>query len=212
MPPGEGFVKVDIQFSIGASIDGKVASASKSRRSRKRRPPAAAAAPETREGRVDDPVQRTSASSRRGPNGPKKQAKAQPGATLGERPRAPWHPLPLSEILILVGAVGTIVGLRRGGSHGTAPLVAGLVAVGLGTLEVTTREHFSGYRSHAIILALLPVLVFHTVIVLGVSAFTTVPAFLTLVLLPLDVALFVFLFKLLRARFLEARRRRTMGR
>jgi hypothetical protein len=171
-----------------------MASASKSRRSRKRRPSPGAAAPKTAP-RPTPEAKRTS----------------QPASTLGERPRAPWHPLPLSEILILVGAIGTIVGLRRGGSHGTAPLVAGLVAVGLGTFEVTTREHFSGYRSHAIILALLPVLVFHTVIVLGVSAFTTVPSFLTLVLLPLDVALFVFLFKLLRARFLEARRRRAMG-
>lgn len=120
--------------------------------------------------------------------------------------------MPLSEILILVGAIGTVIGLRRGGSYGTAPLVAGLVAVGLGTFEVTTREHFSGYRSHAIILALLPVLVFHTVVVLGWSKFGDVPALLTLVLLPLDVALFIFLFKLLRARFLEARRRRAMGR
>ncbi len=119
--------------------------------------------------------------------------------------------MPLSEILILVGAIGTIVGLRRGGSYGTAPLVAGLVAVGLGTLEVTLREHFSGYRSHAILLALVPVLLFHTVVVLGYSKFGAVPAFLTLALLPLDAALFVFLFKLLRARFLEARHRRALG-
>jgi hypothetical protein len=130
---------------------------------------------------------------------------------LGERPRAPWYPVPLSEILILVGAIGTIVGLRRGGSYGTAPLVAGLVAVGLGTLEVTVREHFSGYRSHAILLALVPVLLLHTVVVLGYSKFGAVPAFLTLALLPLDAALFVFLFKLLRARFLEARHRRALG-
>ncbi len=184
-----------------------MASASKSRRSRKRRPTAAGTARETGGGQGDDAAARVSAPARG-----EAKARSQPAATLGERPRAPWHPLPLSEILILVGAIGTVVGLRRGGSHGTAPLVAGLVAVGLGTFEVTTREHFSGYRSHAIILALLPVLVFHTVVVLGVSAFTTVPAFLTLVLLPLDVALFVFLFKLLRARFLEARRARAMGR
>lgn len=174
-----------------------MASASKSRRSRKRRP-----SPDTAAQR---PTPRATPKTPATPS-------SRPGATLGERLRAPWHPLPLSEILILVGAIGTIVGLRRGGSHGTAPLVAGLVAVGLGTFEVTTREHFSGYRSHAIILALLPVLVFHTVVVLGVSAFTTVPGFLTLVLLPLDVALFVFLFKFLRARFLEARRVRAMGR
>ncbi len=165
-----------------------MASASKSRRSRKRRP------------RSDAP--------RTKPASPPSAPAVAP--TVGGRPRAPWYPWPLSEILILVGAIGTIVGLRRGGSHGTAPLVAGLVAVGLGTFEVTVREHFSGYRSHAILLALLPVLVFHSAVVLGYSKFGSVPALLTLGLLPLDAALFVFLFKLLRARFLEARHRRAL--
>ena len=59
---------------------------------------------------------------------------------VGERPQAPWHPLPLSELLILVGAVGTVVGLSRGES-GIPVLFAGLVAVLIGTVEVTLREH-----------------------------------------------------------------------
>jgi hypothetical protein len=172
-----------------------MASASKSRRSRKRRPHPGAAG--------------QSPAPKAPPRAPVAIANT---PTAGARPRPPWHPLPLSELLILVGALGVVVGLQRGGSHGTAPLAAGLVAVGLGTFEVTAREHFSGYRSHAILLALLPVLVFHTVVVLGYSKFATVPGLLTLALLPLDVALFVALFKLLRTRFLEARRARTMGR
>lgn len=180
-----------------------MASASKSRRSRKRRPNPGTVVPKPAPTAPE-------ASSKTSSKAPPRPA-APPAATLGERPRAPWYPLPLSEILILVGAIGTVIGLRRGGSHGTAPLAAGLVAVGLGTFEVTTREHFSGYRSHTIILALLPVLVFHTLVVLAVSAFTNVPPFLSIALLPLDVALFVFLFKLLRARFLEARRARATG-
>src|SRR5205807_336787 len=49
-----------------------------------------------------------------------------------ERPQAPWHPLPLSELLILVGAIGTVVGLQRGISRGAAPLLAGLAAVVVG--------------------------------------------------------------------------------
>jgi len=131
--------------------------------------------------------------------------------SVGERPQAPWHPLPLSELLILVGAIGTIVGLSRGISHGGPPLVAGLAAVLIGTVEVTLREHLSGYRSHALILAVLAVIVFHSAIVLSVAALARLPLALNVALLALDMALFAFLFKLLRARFLDARRERTFA-
>jgi hypothetical protein len=133
-----------------------------------------------------------------------------PGA--GERPRPPWYPLPLSELLILAGAIGTVVGLRRGVSNGGPVLFAGLAAVIIGTIEVTLREHLGGYRSHALILALLPTIVFHSAIALGVAAFTRVPGWLNVVLVVLDVALFAFLYKLLRARYLDARRERTFAR
>lgn len=129
--------------------------------------------------------------------------------SLGERPEPPWHPLPLSELLILVGAIGTVIGLSRGVSHGGAPLVAGLVAVVIGTAEVTLREHMSGYRSHTLILALLPTLVFHSAVVLIVAAFTRTPRALNIGLLVIDAGLFAFLFKLLRARFQDARRERV---
>jgi hypothetical protein len=131
--------------------------------------------------------------------------------SVGERPQAPWHPLPLSELLILVGAIGTVVGLvlRKGASHGGPPLFAGLGAVLIGTVEVTLREHLSGYRSHTLILTLLPVIVFHTAVILIVAALTKVPQALNVGLLLVDVALGTLLFKLLRARFLDARRERT---
>jgi hypothetical protein len=131
-----------------------------------------------------------------------------------ERPQAPWHPLPLSELLILVGTIVTVIGLRRAG-HGFAAaapaLVAGVVAVMIGTVEVTLREHRSGYRSHALILALLPVVAFHSAVILIVAAFTPAPRALSIGLLPLDVALYALLFKLLRARFVDARRERTFA-
>jgi hypothetical protein len=175
-----------------------VANASKSRRSRKRRPDPANPPPRP------EPK-------------PRQKTPPPPTSTYGGRPKPPWHPWPLSEILIVVGAIGTIVGLQREGSKtpgvsGTAPLIAGLVAVGLGVFEVTLREHLSGYRSHALLLALLPVLVFHTVIVLGVSAVANPSQLLTLLLLPVDVVLYLLLFKLLRARFLDARQLRALGR
>jgi hypothetical protein len=133
------------------------------------------------------------------------------GAALavGERPQPPWHPLPLSEILILVGAIGTVVGLNKGVSHGGPPLFAGLAAVVLGTAEVTLREHWSGYRSHAVMLALLATIAFHTAVVFGIAAFTPTPRIVNVALLAVDLALFAFLFKLLRSRFLDARRERV---
>jgi hypothetical protein len=114
--------------------------------------------------------------------------------------------------LILVGAIGTVVGLSRGVSHGGAPLFAGLAAVMIGTVEVTLREHMSGYRSHTLILALLPVIVFHSAVILVVAAFTRLPRALNVALLAADAALFAFLFKLLRARFVDARRERRFAR
>jgi hypothetical protein len=130
--------------------------------------------------------------------------------SVGERPPAPWHPLPLSELLILVGAIATIIGFRRG-EAGRPVLFAGLAAAAIGTIEVTWREHMSGYRSHAIILALLPTLIFHSAVILTLASFTTVPRALNVGLLLIDGALFAFLFKVLRARFLDARRERTFA-
>jgi hypothetical protein len=130
---------------------------------------------------------------------------------VGERPPAPWHPLPLSEFLIVVGIVGAAVGLSRG-ENGTAPLLAGIAAVVIGTVEVTLREHRSGYRSHAVILALLPIIALDTVLAFGVAAFVTpVPYALKIALLLFDVPVFAFLYKMLRARFLDARRERVFA-
>jgi hypothetical protein len=131
---------------------------------------------------------------------------------LGERPEPPWHPLPLSELLILVGAIGTVVGLNKGVSHGGPPLFAGLAAVIIGTVEVTLREHLSGYRSHTVILALLPTIALDSFVLLGAAAITTpVPVVVKVAVFALDVPLFALLFKLLRARFNDARRERVFA-
>ncbi len=136
--------------------------------------------------------------------------------TYGERPQAPWHPLPISELLILVGAIVAVLGLRRLDvknpeiSRGGATLIAGVATVAIGTIEVTLREHRSGYRSHTVMLSLLPVLVFDSLVVLVVSAFTTAPRLMSLGLIAVDIVLFVFLFRLLRSRFLDARHARVL--
>lgn len=171
-----------------------MANTSKGRRSRKRRPDA------------------TAGPERKAPAKPSPQATSPSTATtFGRRPPAPWHPLPLSEIVILIGAIATVVALNDRHSD-TALLIVGLIAVGLGTFEVTLREHWSGYRSHAILLALVPVLAFHSLMIGAASLFTEPTVLFSVVLLPFDLALFLFLFKLLRARFLDARQLRALGR
>jgi hypothetical protein len=191
-------------------------------RSRKRRPAgarsteagtqasAAPRVPRERSKGTKDATKKAKSAAR---NAPRRSPTA---PTYGERPHSPWHPLPLSELLILVGAIAVVLGLHKLDtkhpevSQGGATLFAGLGAVALGAFEVSLREHRSGYRSHTIMLSLLPVLVFHTLVVLAVSAFTTAPRLLNVGLFAIDIALFAFLFRVLRARFLQARHERVL--
>jgi hypothetical protein len=135
--------------------------------------------------------------------------------SLGERPQAPWHPVPLSELLILIGAVATAIGaskLSKQDTAGVATLVAGVAAVLIGTVEFSLREHRSGYRSHTILLAAIPAVVVYTGTLLVLSAFVSpIPAALKAAPLVLALPTFALLFKLLRGRFQDARRERVFA-
>jgi uncharacterized membrane protein len=135
--------------------------------------------------------------------------------SLGERPEAPWHPFPLSELLILIGAIATVVGLtklKHGLASGGATLIVGVVAVLAGTVEFTLREHRSGYRSHTILLAAIPAVVVYTGTLLVLSAFVSpIPSALKVAPLVLALPVFALLFKLLRGRFKDARRERVFA-
>jgi hypothetical protein len=128
---------------------------------------------------------------------------------VGERPPPPWHPLPLSELLIFVGVLGAVIAMLRGPESNGALLAAGIAAVVIGTLEVSVREHMSGFRPHTTLLAVIPAIVFHSVCVLVAAAVGGVPGWLNYVLLPIDLAIVAICFKLLRARYADARRART---
>jgi hypothetical protein len=127
--------------------------------------------------------------------------------THGERPRPPWHPLPLAEVLILVGVVALVLAFEQGVENHYETLLAGIAAIALGTLEATIREHRSGYRSHTTMLAALPVLIFHSVTLLIVSILTSASRYINLGLFAVDLVLFVLLFRLMRSSFLTARAR-----
>jgi hypothetical protein len=132
-----------------------------------------------------------------------------PGS-VGARPRAPWHPVPLAELLILVGMVAVAIGAARGES-GRTVLFIGIGAVLIGTLDTTTREHLSGYRSHAALLASVPTALFHGGAALALYAVGAPSVTWVIVPLAIDVPLFYVLHRLLRARFQDARRERVFA-
>ncbi len=108
--------------------------------------------------------------------------------------------------MILVGAIGTIVGFASGAP---ATLFAGLGAVLIGTLEFTIREHRAGYRSHAALLAAVPTALLHGGIALALFSLGASGPVLVLAPLAVDVPVFWLLYRLLRARFEDARRERV---
>jgi hypothetical protein len=118
----------------------------------------------------------------------------------GDRPPGRFGALPVSEIAILIGAVVLVVGvIRKGGPA----LIGGVVICVFGVLEVTTREHFSGYRSHTVLLAAMPAVAVEFLIALTVGP----PAIRALLLVPVG-AVFALCAWFLRKRFLIARQAR----
>jgi hypothetical protein len=75
-----------------------------------------------------------------------------------QRPRAPWHPIPLAELLVLAGIVLLVAGFAGGldDDRSRLLLVVGLALGSLGGLDTAAREHFSGFASHTTILAGIP--------------------------------------------------------
>ena len=77
--------------------------------------------------------------------------------SLEERPKPPWHPVPLVELCVLVGIVLLVLGaLDLGSDRGKLLLVLGLALGSLGGLDTALREHLAGYRSHTTVIAALP--------------------------------------------------------
>jgi hypothetical protein len=188
-------------------------------RPRKPRPADRTANGTAPEGGAEQPTDsRPRADSRRGAAGAQTRSRADRRAGARSvpayrdfegRPQAPWHPLPLSELLIVIGAIAFAVAMVRLGNHGfkaTAPLLAaGVLALGLGTAEVSWREHRTGFRSHTLLLAFIPVLALHTLVVVGYSTVATPSRALNLGMLVVDVAVFALLARRLRKLFADAR-------
>jgi hypothetical protein len=124
------------------------------------------------------------------------------GKTYGDPPPNPFGGVPVSEIAILAGAVGFFVGLLSSSPPAT---IVGIVVCTLGVAEFSAREHFSGYRSHAVLLAAIPS------VALGVVMIAVASSSLTrTVLLAIVVPVFVGLLVWLRKRFGRARQARIV--
>ena len=77
--------------------------------------------------------------------------------SIEERPKPPWHPVPLVELAVLVGIVLLVLGaINVDEDRGKLMLVLGMALGSLGGLDTALREHFAGYRSHTTIIAALP--------------------------------------------------------
>jgi type IV secretory pathway VirB3-like protein len=125
---------------------------------------------------------------------------ANPLGAYGERPPSPFAGLPVSEVAIFAGAIGLIVGLIQ---NGGAALIVGVVVCALGVIEITAREHFSGYRSHTTLLAAAPAVGAEV----GFVAILGAPH-QRLLLLVVVIPVYAVVFVLLRKRFRIARQAR----
>jgi len=81
--------------------------------------------------------------------------KPRPGRTSAEeRPPPLWAPFPLTELLTFVGIAFMVWGFVLGaGQDGNSRIAAGLAIASLAGLELTVREHVTGFRSHTTLLA-----------------------------------------------------------
>ena len=121
--------------------------------------------------------------------------------TYGPRPKSIFDPVPVSELAILIGLIAVVIGLIN---QGGPALIVGAIVCGLGVLEFTAREHFSGYRSHATLLAAFPAIIVEVLL----AKFVGVPTKRVLLLLPI-VPVFGFSFWLLHRAFQSARHARV---
>ena len=102
--------------------------------------------------------QRRKRRRRQSPTGPAPVPAPAPAAaprkrSADDRPTAPWGSFPLTEIVIFIGVILLLVGFFIPPPQGFVMIAVGLGLASLAGLELSIREHFSGYRSHTLLLA-----------------------------------------------------------
>src|SRR3954471_8519550 len=98
--------------------------------------------------------QRSSPPTRAERDARRRAAAAAPRRGTREAPPAPWGSFPLTELVVFLALVFGVIGFIRFDTRsGKVMVVAAMVLGSLGGLEVSIREHFSGFRSHTTLLA-----------------------------------------------------------
>lgn len=82
----------------------------------------------------------------------------------GKRPEPLWGRFPLSEIVIAIGITMFVLGLIRGPEEGATLLGLGVLVCAIAVVEVTLREHLTGYRRHVLVLSFIPTVAFQTTV------------------------------------------------
>ncbi len=176
--------------------DGTLAAQNSKRRSRKRRNPGGAP-------RSIASVRREQRRERELAMARREQRSRRQLGTEGDRPPGPFGGVPVSEIAIACGLVALVVWFAVGGAGSL--LIVGVGLCALGVVEVTAREHFSGYRSHTTLLAAIPALI----IGIGLTSLIGGGGDRSGLLLLIAAPVFVGLFWVLRKRFQIARQARV---
>ena len=152
-------------------------------------------------------VGRAGSASRTTPAAPPAAPRRRGGRpAIEDRPKPPWHPVPLVEICVLVGLVLLVLGaLNRSSDRGKLMLVLGMALGSLGGLDTALREHLAGYRSHTTVIAALP-----AVTAAALAYFARLP---WLVVIAAAVGVFAGVFWWMRRVFMRraSRARRTRG-
>jgi len=149
------------------------------------------------------PAPSTPAPGRAGTGSPRRRG-GRPA--IEDRPKPPWHPVPLVEICVLVGLVLLVLGaLDLRSDRGKLLLVLGMALGSLGGLDTALREHLAGYRSHTTVIASLPAVTTAAVLYFARAPWT--------VLVIAAVAVFAGVFWWMRRVFMRraSRARRARG-
>jgi hypothetical protein len=74
--------------------------------------------------------------------------------SLEDRPPPLWGAFPLTELIIFAGIVLMSWGFLQGvGEEGNSKIAAGLAIASIAGMELSVREHVTGFRSHTTLLA-----------------------------------------------------------
>jgi hypothetical protein len=127
------------------------------KRSRKRGVPersgAGTSASATTRAERDEARRRRAEAMERGESARPARRRASGKTSFEDRPPAPWGSFPLVEIVVFIALVLLVASFFVGPDRRAATLLGGLALGSLAGLELSIREHFSGFRSHSALLA-----------------------------------------------------------